>query len=125
MASTKALSVLASLAFLSIAAIPAPVAALELDAGSAKTLFNDKGCNACHGVEEMRIGPPYRAIGLRYASEPSDRADKLAAKIRFGGAGAWGIVPMVANPQVSQEEAEAIARWILGLGAGNAKLQKY
>jgi cytochrome c len=116
MASTDPRRILASLAVLSMALISAPSEALDLDAASAKTLFNDKGCNACHGVEEMRIGPPYLAIGMRYASEPPARLEKLAAKIRFGGAGAWGVVPMVSNPQVSQDEAEAIARWILSLG---------
>lgn len=90
--------------------------AADLDDAAAKHLFNAKGCNACHATGEMRIGPPYVAVAARYASEPRDeRIGKLAAKIRFGGAGAWGSVPMVSNPNVSPEEADAIARWIMSL----------
>lgn len=120
MASAVARYILASLAVLPFAACPAVGAAAGLDAASAKKFFNDKGCNACHGLDEARIGPPYQAIAARYAADPSGRVEKLAAKIRFGGAGAWGVVPMISNPRVSQEEAEAVAQWILNLRPANA-----
>ena len=92
-----------------------------LDAKSARQLFNLRGCNACHEVDEARIGPPYKVVALRYAAAfeqaPEDRIAALAAKIRFGGAGAWGNVPMVSNPAISQVEAESIADWIMRLGS--------
>ena len=91
----------------------------ELDDADAKLAFRLRGCNACHEVDEQRIGPPYRAIALRYAadhaSDPLARENALAAKIRFGGAGAWGVVPMISNPSISQDEAISIARWIMRL----------
>ena len=87
----------------------------ELTAIQAKKLFNDKGCNACHGVDEMRIGPSYTMVAARYAGGNRDTAERLGKKIRYGGAGSWGIVPMISNPDVSPVEAEALARWILGL----------
>lgn len=91
----------------------------EYDDADAKLVFNLRGCNACHEIENPRIGPPYRAMALRYAADhaqnPGAREQALAAKIRFGGAGAWGNVPMISNPSVSQAEAESIARWIMGL----------
>lgn len=86
----------------------------DLSDSEAKTFFNAKGCNACHGVDEMRIGPSYKMIATRYAQTARDAVDILSWKIRHGGAGAWGAVPMISNPGVSQEEAEAAARWILG-----------
>lgn len=110
------------LALASILGAALPTTALcgkapELDAASAKTFFNAKGCNACHAVDEYRIGPSYRMVSARYASEGVARAGLLAAKIREGGAGAWGVVPMISNPNLTQDEAESVARWILGLPA--------
>lgn len=90
-----------------------------LDAAGAKRLFNDRGCNACHETGEQRIGPPYQAVALRYSADherdPAAVEAALAAKIRFGGAGAWGFVPMISNPAIDQDEALRITRWIMGL----------
>ncbi len=91
----------------------------DLGAGEAKQILNLRGCNACHATDEARIGPPYRAVAFRYAGsgakQEAEAEDWLAAKILFGGAGSWGIVPMVANPDIPHSEARRIARWILGL----------
>jgi len=82
----------------------------------AKHLFGAYGCNACHAVDEARIGPPYRAVAARYLGSAQAELDAwLATKIRLGGAGSWGFVPMVANPRISHADALAIAHWILAL----------
>lgn len=113
------------LAALFLAAVTQQAGALEYDDGSAKTFFNLHGCNACHAPAEYRIGPPYDAVGTRWANDPEGRVQILAAKIRYGGAGAWGMVPMIGNPRITPEEAEAISRWILaqrpGQGAATGK----
>ena len=113
------------LAALCLAAIALPAGALEYDDASAKAFFNLHGCNACHASAEYRIGPPYDAVGARWANDPEGRVQILAAKIRYGGAGAWGMVPMISNPRITPEEAEAISRWILakrpGQGAAGEK----
>ncbi len=90
--------------------------ASEFDDASSKAFFALHGCNACHALTEFRIGPPFQAVALRYASEPEGRVQFLSAKIRYGGAGAWGIVPMVSNPKITPEEANDISRWILRQG---------
>jgi len=94
-------------------------AGTELDAAQAKKLFNARGCNACHGAEEQRIGPSYQVVAMRYsgefATDSEGLIEKLATKIRYGGSGAWGSVPMVSNPAISQAEAESITRWIMSL----------
>jgi cytochrome c len=110
-------SIRCRLAFATLLAVAsASATGAGFDSATAKQFFNDKGCNACHAVDEQRIGPPYKAVAIRYASEPSaERAESLAMKIRHGGSGAWGIVPMPGNLHVTQEEGEAIVRWILGL----------
>lgn len=85
----------------------------DLNDSSAKKFFNDRGCNACHGLDEQRIGPSYRNVAARYAEDTPGRVERLVAKVRFGGGGAWGVVPMISNPAVSQEEGEKVVRWIL------------
>lgn len=103
-----------ALATLALAALAIPAsAAAEFDDQTAKSFFNLHGCNACHATAEYRIGPPYEAVGVRWASDPEGRVQILAAKIRHGGAGAWGMVPMISNLRITPEEAEAISRWIL------------
>jgi cytochrome c len=76
-------------------------------------------CLACHKVQGMRVGPPFKAIAQRFAGQPGAE-DYLAHTIRSGGRGRWGAVPMPAQPQVTPEQAAVIARWILSLSGGDA-----
>lgn len=72
-------------------------------------------CDECHALDELRIGPPLRAVAARYAPEGDAAVERLARKIISGGAGNWGSVPMEPNERVSLDDARAIARWILSL----------
>jgi cytochrome c len=72
-------------------------------------------CDECHAIQEVRIGPPFQAVALRYSTEGPAAEERLARKIINGGAGNWGNIPMVANERVSLEDARAIAHWILSL----------
>lgn len=88
----------------------------EFDAAAARHFFNEHGCNACHALDEQRIGPSYRAVSARYRSSVgSEVEDVLVHKVLHGGAGAWGYVPMVSNPRVPPAAARAAVRWILTL----------
>ena len=73
-----------------------------------------KGCMACHSVDKKIVGPGYKEIAAKYAGQ-ADAAAKLATKIMKGSTGAWGPVPMPANPQVKEDEAKQLAEWILSL----------
>ncbi|OZI69087.1 c-type cytochrome [Bordetella genomosp. 1] len=77
-------------------------------------LAKNKACMACHQVESKRVGPPLKSVAERYAGQ-AEAADYLANKIRHGGRGAWGAVPMPAQSQVSAEEARQLAEWVLSL----------
>jgi cytochrome c len=75
-------------------------------------LAKARNCLACHQVSGKVIGPGFTEIARKYGKTPG--ADlQLAKKIRSGGAGVWGEVPMPANLQASEEEARLLARWIL------------
>ena len=67
---------------------------------------------SCHAVERKVLGPAFKDVAARYKGQ-AGAADMLAAKIRKGGAGVWGPVPMPANNQVSEAEAKALATWVL------------
>ena len=77
----------------------------------------DRHCNACHAVNEPLIGPPLLAVAARYKvdADPKRRIEVLAEKIRLGGAGNWGIVPMVPNNELTAEQARDLVRVILAL----------
>ncbi|MFX1678050.1 c-type cytochrome [Mitsuaria sp. CC2] len=75
-------------------------------------LAQKKNCMACHAVDKKLVGPAYKDVAAKYASD-KDAVKKLAEKIIKGGSGVWGPVPMPANTQVSPAEAETLAKWIL------------
>jgi cytochrome c len=76
-------------------------------------LAQQKGCMACHAMNAKKVGPSYADIAKKYKDKP-DAVDYLAGKIKKGGAGVWGSIPM--PPQnVSDAEAKQLAKWILDL----------
>lgn len=71
-------------------------------------------CLACHQVDTKRVGPSFRDIGVRYASNEQAK-EYLAERIRGGSRGLWGAIPMPAQRQVDTETALKLAEWILSL----------
>ncbi len=69
-------------------------------------------CMGCHALDRKVVGPAWRDVAARYAGQ-ADAVPRLAEKIQRGGKGVWGAVPMPANPQVTPEDAKALATWIL------------
>lgn len=92
----------------------APALLAGLPALGQVELARQKNCLACHAVDKKVLGPAYKDVAAKYAGQP-DAADKLAAKIRKGGVGVWGQIPMPANPQVNEAEAKQLADWVLTL----------
>ena len=105
-----------------LAALAAPAAATEKTPGSAANAVNVKAalalatknsCTACHGVAQRIVGPSFAEIAKKYPGQ----VDYLATKIRAGGAGLWGPIPMPAQ-SLSDADAKTIAAW---LATGAAK----
>ena len=78
---------------------------------ASEDLAKQKACLACHQVDKKLVGPSYKDIAAKYKTD-KDAEKKLAAKIRAGGVGVWGQVPMPANPAVSEAEAVTLAKWV-------------
>jgi cytochrome c len=69
-------------------------------------------CLACHSVANKVVGPAFRDVQQKYAGNV-DAQSKLVAKVKAGGTGAWGSVPMPPNQAVPEEDLQRIVKWIL------------
>ncbi len=91
------------------------------DAGSmmsrGEVLIGENDCLACHKVAEKSIGPNYQEIAERYTDD-ADAREMLAGKIINGGTGNWGENVMSAHPELSQDDAISMVRYILDLTPG-------
>ncbi len=93
-------------------ATAAPAKPENTEAKAAIALLNKYSCTACHGIDKKVVGPGFNEVAKKHAG----KADYLAGKIKAGGSGAWGPIPM--PPQTLPEaDAKKIAEWI-SKGAG-------
>ena len=88
-------------------------ATLSLPAGADQALATSRNCMSCHSIDKKILGPAYKDVAAKYRGDKTAPA-ALAAKIRQGGGGVWGVVKMPSNPQVSEAEAQKLAAWVLG-----------
>ncbi len=90
-------------------------------AQSAEDLLKKNGCTACHAIDKKLVGPAYMDVSKKYANEPRDAVmARLSEKVKKGGSGVWGQVPMPPNPQVSDAELKTILTFVLDLSKGGA-----
>jgi len=85
----------------------------QAESGPEQVLAQHK-CGECHAVDATGIGPSYKQIAERYKDQPG-AAVRLKTRIRNGGSGAWGSVPMPPSPSIPSHELNEIANWILAL----------
>ena len=95
-----------------VAAIASLLGSTAAFADAGADLAKAKNCLACHAVDKKLVGPAYKDVAAKYKGDKTAEA-KLAEKVMKGGVGAWGQVPMPANPQVSKEEAATLVKWVL------------
>ncbi len=85
------------------------------NADAAKALAQKNGCLACHSIDKKVLGPAYKDVAAKYKGDKTAEA-KMIAKVKAGGSGVWGPMPMPANsPQVKDEDIKTIVQWILSL----------
>jgi cytochrome c551/c552 len=93
-----------------------PVAVKTAETKPAKTdpknLAQQQGCMACHGMANKIVGPSFKDIAMRYKGQ--GQTAKVADKIRQGGSGTWGSIPMPPQPGLKDEDLKLLAEWILG-----------
>lgn len=86
--------------------------ALAASSDHARVLAEKSGCLACHGARQRLVGPSLAEIASRYRTDASAEP-RLTAKVKAGGQGAWGNVPMPPQPQLQESDVRALVRWIL------------
>lgn len=84
-----------------------------VDNKAALALLSKYSCTACHAIDRKVVGPAFQEVAKKHAG----KVDYLAGKIKSGGSGVWGPIPMPAQ-SLSEAEAKTIATW---LAAGAAK----
>lgn len=77
-------------------------------------LAQKSGCTVCHSVDAAIVGPAYKDVSAKYKGDAA-ALEQLVAKVKAGGSGNWGQVPMPPNAQVPDEDIKTLVTWILSL----------
>ena len=96
------------------AVLAAGSAQAALDNAAALALMQKDGCIACHAVDKKVVGPAYQDVAAKYKGDATAMA-KLSDKVKKGGSGVWGEIPMPPNTQVSDADINSLVSWILTL----------
>jgi cytochrome c551/c552 len=80
-----------------------------------EALFKNENCSACHAQNAKLVGPSIADIASKYQGQ-SGALDKLMAKVKNGGSGVWGAIPMPPQAQLSDEDRKTLVTWVLSGG---------
>ncbi|WP_230413149.1 c-type cytochrome [Paraburkholderia antibiotica] len=69
-------------------------------------------CMGCHAVDRKLVGPSFQQVAAKYKGDAQAPA-KLARKVKDGGAGVWGMIPMPAHQSMSDADVRAVVDWVL------------
>lgn len=83
-----------------------------VDAAKAQDIANKNACMGCHQVDKKLVGPAFKDVAAKYKGDKGALA-KLSAKVKNGGSGVWGPVPMPANAGVSDADIKTVVEWVL------------
>lgn len=98
---------------MAIAAAGSLMVAAQASADANRDLAQKSGCMACHGVDKKIMGPAFKDVAAKYKGNKEAEA-KLVAKVKAGGSGVWGPMPMPANsPRISDADITTLVKWIL------------
>ncbi|MBR8225329.1 c-type cytochrome [Burkholderia ambifaria] len=82
------------------------------DVGDGLKVARSNACMGCHAVDRKLVGPSFKDIAARYKSDPQAVA-KLSKKVKDGGSGVWGAIPMPAHPRLSDADLRSVVDWVL------------
>ncbi|WP_415033891.1 c-type cytochrome [Azonexus sp.] len=98
-------------AYIAIMAAAGVIVAGQAQADEA--LAKAKNCMTCHATDKKLVGPAYKEVAAKYKADKNAVAT-LAAKIKAGGKGNWGQIPMPPN-NVTEDEAKKLAAWVMAI----------
>jgi cytochrome c len=80
----------------------------------AMDIAKKNGCLACHQLDKKMVGPAWKDVGKKYAGDAEAEA-KLLVKVKKGGKGVWGEVPMPPNATVKEADIKTLVQYVLTL----------
>ena len=86
--------------------------AVALPAMAQEELAKKHACFACHAVDKKLVGPSYKDVAAKYRADKGAEA-RLVEKVKKGGTGVWGQVPMPPNAAVPDADIRTLVKWIL------------
>ena len=84
------------------------------DAKAGEALATASGCLACHTMDRKLVGPSFKEIADRYRKDKSAETN-LMQKVKVGGKGVWGDIPMPPNAHVKDADIKTLVQWILSI----------
>lgn len=109
---TSTVLLLAGLSLACVSVASAEGAAPAKAGVSAESLMKKSDCFACHSVKKKIVGPAYADVAKKYKGD-KEAVAKLTKKVKEGGSGNWGAVPMAAHPAISDADLKAMVEWVL------------
>jgi cytochrome c len=87
-------------------------AAQAADAPRGQMVASANACMGCHAVDRKLVGPSFQQIAAKYKGDAQAPA-KLSRKVKDGGAGVWGMIPMPAHQSMSDADIRTVVDWVL------------
>src|SRR5579863_8522784 len=90
----------------------ASAGAYAADGPNGLEIANSNACMGCHAVDRKLVGPSFQQIATKYKGDAQAPA-KLARKVKEGGSGVWGMIPMPAHQSMSDADIRTVVDWVL------------
>lgn len=82
------------------------------DAPGGQRIANANACMGCHAVDRKLVGPSFQQIATKYKGD-AQAPVKLSRKVKDGGSGVWGMIPMPAHQSMSDADIRTVVDWVL------------
>ena len=83
-----------------------------LSAAPPTDVLNKYACSGCHSIDKKIVGPAFSEVAAKYKDQ-KDAKEHLSTRIRSGGSGIWGAVPMPPQPAIADDELAKVVDWLV------------
>lgn len=97
-----------------LAACAVAIVSLPAMADTGADLAKKNNCMSCHGVDKKIIGPAFKDVAKKYKGN-ADAVALLSKKVKDGGSGVWGPIPMSPNKTISDADIKVMVEYVLSL----------
>ncbi|SAK40072.1 cytochrome c class I [Caballeronia catudaia] len=79
---------------------------------NAMAIARSNACMGCHAIDRKLVGPSFQQVAEKYKGQPQASA-QLEKKVKNGGAGVWGPIPMPSHPRMNDADIKTVVGWVL------------